>query len=141
MAETLRLHASCAALNGRAVLITGPAGSGKSSLTLQLMAYGATLVSDDQTLVGLQQGRPSASAPDPLRGLIEARGVGILNATPADPTPIHLVIDMGHIEAERLPPDRHTDLLGQRLPLLHKSDTCGFAAAILQYLKAGKVTV
>jgi HPr kinase/phosphorylase len=37
------LHASCVALNGRAVLITGKSGSGKSALALQLMAYGAML--------------------------------------------------------------------------------------------------
>lgn len=134
-----RLHASCAAIGTRAVLITGSAGSGKSALTLQLMAYGATLVADDQTIVSLRSGWPVARAPDTLRGLIEARGVGVLVAAPAAATPVHLVIDMNRTETDRLPPDRTSVLLGQPLPLLHKTERPDFPAAILQYLKAGKV--
>ncbi|MCY7339163.1 MAG: aldolase, partial [Sphingomonas bacterium] len=40
------IHASTVALNGRAVLITGPSGSGKSDLTLRLLDRGFVLVSD-----------------------------------------------------------------------------------------------
>ena len=134
-----RLHASCAAVGARAVLILGSAGAGKSALTLQLMAYGAILVADDQTIVQLRDGWPVARAPDRLRGLIEARGIGVLAADPAAPTRVHLVIDMDHIETDRLPPDRTEVLLGQPLPLLHKTESPDFPAAILQYLKAGKV--
>ena len=45
------LHASTVALDGRAVLISGPSGSGKSDLALRLLDRGFTLVSDDQTIV------------------------------------------------------------------------------------------
>ena len=48
-AETV--HASSVAVDGRAVLITGPSGSGKSDLTLRLLDRGFTLVSDDQTII------------------------------------------------------------------------------------------
>ncbi len=48
-AETI--HSSTVATDGRAVLITGPSGSGKSDLTLRLLDRGFTLVSDDQTIV------------------------------------------------------------------------------------------
>ena len=48
-AETL--HATTVAIDGRAVLISGPSGSGKSDLALRLLDRGFTLVSDDQTIV------------------------------------------------------------------------------------------
>ena len=135
----IQLHANCAAFGARAVLIRGAAGSGKSALTLQLMAYGATLVADDQTILALRDGWPVASAPEPLRGLIEARGIGLLAAEVAAPTRVHLVVDMDSVETDRLPASRTTDLLGQTLPLLHNTERLDFPAAILQYLRAGKV--
>ena len=78
--ETLRLHASCVAWEDRAVLITGSSGSGKSSLALSLMAYGCALVADDQTMLHRQHNALIPKAPDTIRGQVEARGIGILNA-------------------------------------------------------------
>ena len=134
----MRLHASCVAYSDRGVLIRGAAGSGKSALALALMALGAELVADDQTDIALSDGWPVASAPEPLRGLIEARGIGILAADARRSVRVHLVIDLDRTESERLPPDRITEVLGCDLPVLHKSDNTHFAAAILQYLKGGK---
>src|SRR3546814_9666093 len=45
------LHASCVAIGGRAVLIEGPSGSGKSDLALRLIDRGAKLVADDYTIL------------------------------------------------------------------------------------------
>ncbi|MEM9638850.1 MAG: hypothetical protein AAGA94_14475, partial [Pseudomonadota bacterium] len=56
------LHASCVACQGRAVLILGRSGQGKSGLALQLMAYGADLVADDRTQVTVQDERLWATA-------------------------------------------------------------------------------
>lgn len=131
------IHASCVALDGRAVLIRGAAGSGKSGLALHLMALGAGLIADDRTALHLRDGWPVASCPPAIRGRIEARGLGILAAAPAPPAPVRLVIDMDHVETDRLPPERHTDLLGQPIPLHHKLESLHFAPAILQYLRAG----
>ncbi|MCH2069528.1 HPr kinase/phosphorylase [Shimia sp.] len=135
--ETL-LHASCVADDGRAVLIRGAAGRGKSSLALQLMAYGAELVSDDQTVVRLSEGRLLASAPDTTRGLIEARSVGILRANPVQDIPLHLVIDLDQTEDQRLPHPRQVQVLGQELPMLLGVDAPYFAAAVLQLLRHGR---
>ena len=67
------VHASCVALGGRGVLILGGSGAGKSGLALQLMAYGAALVSDDRTILSNRDGALQAAAPDTIRGRIEAR--------------------------------------------------------------------
>ncbi|MEF9600929.1 HPr kinase/phosphatase C-terminal domain-containing protein, partial [Paracoccus sp. PXZ] len=72
------LHASCIAHRGRGLLILGPSGAGKSTLALEMMAFGATLVADDRTILRREGGRIVADAPDSIRGRIEARGVGIL---------------------------------------------------------------
>jgi len=133
------IHATAVALEGRAVLITGPAGSGKSSLALELMAHGAALIADDGVILGPADDAVIASAPESITGRIEARGIGILAAQAAGPAPVALVVDMGKIETDRLPPWREVRLCGVRLPAVHKCEGPAFAAAILQYLKEGRL--
>ncbi|MCU9848469.1 HPr kinase/phosphatase C-terminal domain-containing protein [Defluviimonas sp. WL0024] len=137
-AEGVILHAGCVALNGRGALILGPSGSGKSALALQLMAFGCDLVSDDRTLVTVREGTLVATSPQPIRGRIEARGVGLLAAEPALDAELALVVDLAHLEPERLPPWHVHEVLGIELPLLHRVESPHFPAAILQYLKAGR---
>ncbi|MDQ2092235.1 HPr kinase/phosphorylase [Marimonas arenosa] len=132
------LHASCVAIDGRAVLILGRSGRGKSALALELMALGAALVADDRVELRRVGEAVIASAPEPIAGSIEARFVGILNAEAAGPAPVALVVDLDADETQRLPPQRSKNLLGLALPLLHNSETRHFPAAILQYLKAGR---
>lgn len=132
------LHASAVALGRRGLLILGRSGSGKSSLALELMALGACLVADDRTVVRAVGGHVVASCPPSIRGRIEARGVGILAAEAASEVPLVLAVDMDRAETERLPPNRSLEILGVRLPLLHKSDSRHFPAALLQYLRAGR---
>ncbi|MEQ8896512.1 MAG: serine kinase [Roseovarius sp.] len=131
--ETI-LHASCVAHGGRAVLIRGASGSGKSGLALQLMALGAGLVADDRTRLWLDGRSVMADAPPAIRGRIEAREVGILTAPPAGPAPVALVIDMDAAETDRLPDHRAVTLLGEDIPLARKSELTHFPAAILTYL-------
>lgn len=135
------VHGSCVAAHGHGVLIVGPSGSGKSSLALHLMALGARLVSDDQTVLIRQGERVQATAPAAISGMIEARGVGLLRADAFGLAHLALVIDLGTAERDRLPPPRMASLLGTPLRLLHKSDNSAFPAAIMQYLKAGEVRV
>ncbi|MCA0872736.1 HPr kinase/phosphatase C-terminal domain-containing protein [Seohaeicola saemankumensis] len=138
MTEQTILHASCVALGRRALLITGASGSGKSSMALALMAHGAQLVADDRTVVTRQGDDLIAAAPPAIAGLIEARGIGILNADTIGATPLYAVLDLDQTETERLPGHRETTLLGQSVPLLLRVETPHFAAAVLQYLKAGR---
>jgi HPr kinase/phosphorylase len=133
------LHASCVALGDRAVLILGPAGSGKSTLALMLMAHGAGLVADDRTELRSVSGRLRARAPDSIRGKIEARGMGILAAAPVPEAEVVLAVDLERRETERLPSPRRLTVLGQEIDLLHKVESPAFPAAVLQYLRCGRL--
>ena len=132
------LHASAVAFEGKACLILGPSGSGKSTLAFELIALGASLVADDRVVLTATATELVASSPGPILGMIEARGVGLLASEPAPPTPLGLVIDLSRTETERLPPERHTTLLGRSVPCLHKVASPVFAVAIRQYMRLGR---
>lgn len=115
-AETV--HASSVAIDGRAVLVTGPSGSGKSDLTLRLLDRGFVLVSDDQTIVKRDGGRLVASAPHNIAGKLEIRGIGIVDMDCASGVPVALLVELTS-EIQRLPDDnRERPILGIPLPLI-----------------------
>jgi len=89
---TAVLHASCVAIRGRAVLLTGPSGSGKSDLALRLIDRGATLVGDDGVVVKARGDRLYARAGPNIEGQLEVRGIGILAFPSLDEAPLALVI-------------------------------------------------
>jgi len=77
MTSHTTIHATCVAMDDRAVLLRGQPGAGKSDLALCLIESGGILVSDDQVIVTRKRERLIASPPDKLKGLLEVRGVGI----------------------------------------------------------------
>ena len=112
------VHASTVASNGRAVLITGPSGSGKSDLTLRLLDHGFTLVSDDQTIVKREGDRLIALPPPQLAGKLEIRGIGIVDMPYESGVPVALLIELTS-EIQRLPDDsRERPILGLGIPLV-----------------------
>lgn len=137
MTKPETLHATCVALKGQAVVIQGASGAGKSALGLGLMALGCTLIADDRVYLTVQDGAVIAHCPPALAGLIEARGLGILNAVSEPKAKVVLVVDLDQVEPERLPPQRRLTLLGCELPLIYRVDAPQFAPGILQILKAG----
>jgi serine kinase of HPr protein (carbohydrate metabolism regulator) len=116
--STETLHASTVALDGRAVLITGPSGSGKSDLSLRLLDRGFTLVSDDQTLLRRDGDLLIASAPSTIAGKLEVRGIGIVDMEAAAEAPVALLVELTG-DIQRLPDDsRSRPVLGVQLPLV-----------------------
>ncbi len=137
-ARTELIHASAVEIGGRAAMIVGPSGSGKSGLALELMSRGARLVSDDSTLAVRRKDRVELSAPDSVRGRIEARSVGILRADASLSADLAVVVDMGSREPERLPPRRNMRVLGLEVDLVRGAEAPNLAAAVLQYLRSGR---
>ena len=134
---TQTVHATCVAVGDRAVLLAGASGTGKSSIALELMAYGATLVSDDQVVLVAESDVIVASAPPAIAGLIEARGLGVLKARAKDGATIAMVVDLDVSTSDRMPERRVVTLLGCDLPLFHRPDGVNLAPAILQFLRVG----
>lgn len=136
--ESAPYHATCVAVDGIGVFITGAAGRGKSTLALRLMAFGARLVADDQCILRRDGDALIARCPVALQGLIEARGVGVLNADALASAPVQLVVDLDQSELDRIPLRREVTLLGCKIPLLHGADAIHLAPAILQWMRAGR---
>jgi serine kinase of HPr protein (carbohydrate metabolism regulator) len=120
------LHVSTVARNGRAILISGRSGSGKSDLTLRLLDRGAALVSDDYTLIRKVGGRLTATAPANIAGKLEVRNLGILDFEHEPDVPVGLYVDLDR-PVERQPDmDEAFVLLGVKLPVIAVS---GFEAS------------
>ena len=103
----------------RGVLIEGASGAGKSDLALRLLERGWSLVADDRCLVWTCGGRVYGRAADALKGLIEARGVGVEPAQVRDFAPVALIARCAPADdVERMPEDIRVDLLGRPIPLL-----------------------
>lgn len=129
MAGGLELvHATAIVCAGRAALIIGPSGSGKSDLALRcltlppspLIPHTAALIADDQVLLERLGALLMASSPANLSGLIEVRGLGILKVSAAPAAPVALAVELtGPGVTERLPDPWPTlSFLGQKVPVL-----------------------
>ena len=124
------VHATTVALAGRAVLLRGAPGSGKSDLALRLVEEGAALVADDQTRLSRRGAELWAAAPAPLKDMIEVRGVGIVRINALAEAPVALLIDLvGEAEMERLPEPQRESLLGVLLPRLKLNAAAASAPA------------
>lgn len=85
-------QATCVVIAGRALLIEGAPGSGKSSLALALIDRGAVLVGDDGVLLEAREGRLVARPHPNTRGLLEVRGLGLLPFPVCEEASVALVL-------------------------------------------------
>jgi hypothetical protein len=90
--EDIPHQATCVAVGGRAVLMEGAPGSGKSSLALALIDRGAVLVGDDGVLLAPQGDRLVAHPHPQTRGLLEVRNLGLLPFPVCEAAPVALVV-------------------------------------------------
>lgn len=117
----IKVHATCVEWGGAAVLLRGPPGSGKSDLGLRLIDGGGRLLADDQVQLDVIEGSLVASAPTPIAGKIEVRGLGLIDL-PEEKVRVAanvlLIADLAGGEIERLPDPEYCALAGIDLPVL-----------------------
>ena len=104
MKTSVNIHATCVrvaragkmfgAPPGAGVLLLGESGAGKSDLALRLIGRGAELVADDRTELCVWRARLMARVPKPLAGLLEVRGLGIVEIEHSGATAVSLVVDL-----------------------------------------------
>jgi HPr kinase/phosphorylase len=134
------VHASCVAWGDRGLLILGPPGAGKTRLALGLVALGCALVADDRVTLRRARAGLRAAAPPALRGLVEARGLGLIRLPWRREAGVAMAVALGELPdggaAPRLPPRRSLPLLGVAVPLWSLADAPD-AATLLAALRHG----
>lgn len=115
--ELLLGGVTAVAIGGRALLIEGVPGSGKSSLALALIDRGAVLIGDDGVRLDRNGEHLVANPPPHTAGLLEVRNIGLVtvNTTLA---PVSLILQLDPA-APRFPEEVVSrTILGVQVPQL-----------------------
>jgi serine kinase of HPr protein (carbohydrate metabolism regulator) len=111
-------NASCVAIGGRAMLIEGPSGSGKSSLALALIDRGAVLIGDDGVRIEVRGQRLHALPPPNIAGLLEVRNLGLLHFPAAADLPVALVLRLDSDAPRFIEAAEEARIAGVTVPLV-----------------------
>lgn len=112
-----RIHATCVVIKGQGVLLRGDPGTGKSDLALRLIDKGAGLVADDYTELSVEDGKLFANVPSAIQGLLEVRGVGIVQLGCVPRVPVTAIFDLVPLsDIERLPEPQTEEFEGADIP-------------------------
>jgi len=126
-ADDSTIHASAVLAGAKAVLIRGPAGSGKSQLAWNLLTAAvqgalpfARLVADDRVHVQSHSGCLLVRPPQALAGMIEIHGLGIRRVEFETLATVGLVVDLAAEDAARHPEKKAASvtIAGVKLPRL-----------------------
>lgn len=79
MAPTDTVHGVLVNVYGKGVLIMGESGMGKSEIALELIRKGHILVADDRVDIARVHNSLIGRAPELLEGMLEIRGIGIID--------------------------------------------------------------
>ena len=137
------IHATSVEFNGKAVLIKGHAGSGKSSLALKLITLGASLIADDRTIMFLENQRVFLCAPSTLPKGLEVRGIGIVKVPVCLRAELALVVDLSKCESERFPDpkEKKIEIMGYSFPFYFFQGTSEPAGSIYALIKFGLIEI
>jgi len=140
------VHASAVLVGARAVLIRGPSAAGKSRLAWELIEAGrggavafARLVGDDRVHLQPASGRLLVRPNDAIAGLIELRGIGILQRDHEPCAVIGLVVDLAAANAERLPERGQTVVEGIAIPRLAVAPGVAALPLVLAMVTSGEL--
>lgn len=111
-------QSTCVAIEGRAVLIEGPPGAGKSSLALALLDRGAALIGDDSVMLEAEGPRLLTHPHPETRGLLEVRNLGLLPFPCIEAAPVALVIVLDAAAPRFIEHPERIKIAGVTLPLI-----------------------
>ena len=131
LAESTNLHGGLIQIYGKGVLITGESGMGKSEIGLELIKKGHLLVADDRVDCYLIHKQIVGKSPEILKGMIELRGIGIINiakmfgvSSVLDKSNIDLIIHLEAWSKEKeydrvgIEDKKYQEVLGVKIPKL-----------------------
>ena len=133
------LHATSIDILGQGASIIGESGFGKSSLAIKLIAMGADLVSDDQTLFEYKNGKIFLSRPETSPRAIESRGIGLIALPNIKKTELFYFIELTNKVTDRLPRMVTRICFGKSIQLIPFNPKSGNEAALFLRLRCGLI--
>lgn len=108
-------QATAVAIGGRALLIEGAPGTGKTSLALMLIDRGAQLIGDDGIALRRIGQQIIAHPPETTRNLIEVRNIGIVTL-PSTSAPVAIILSISGDAPRFIETADQTDVAGVLIP-------------------------
>ncbi|WP_230529874.1 HPr kinase/phosphorylase [Microvirga roseola] len=141
MSDPETIHASCVLVGEAGLLIRGDSGAGKSTLARDVVRSAlrdgrfARLVSDDRTRIRERHGRLVAIPVEPIEGLIEIHGIGIVAQPHESAAVIRLIVDLVE-DPPRYPEehDKSSSLCGVTIPRIRLKSALSSADIVLACL-------